>query len=400
MRWLLYWTVGILVSGAAAMQAQSGAAPQTPQLQVVPQAAAQAPTGTVTGTVMAQDTQRPVRFAQVQLQGVVAPSTVPDARGTGFGGGAATANLRTDIDGTFVAAGVAPGDYYVMATATGYVSERTQMQAQVAAGADPSALLASLPQVHVTANATSNVVLSLVRGAALAGHVEWEDGSAAAGISVQAAPSVANSALPSGLRVLQSFGGGTPYAITDDRGNFRMSGLPTGDYVVSATIQPTSQQGGFGRGVQYSSPIRIYAPGVFRKSAAKPVSVRAGDERTDLRLVLDLQGVHTVSGTVVSSSPGQTVASGRVALTDASDSSLQIQGSIGTQGQFKLPYVPPGTYTLQISGASTLASLGGGRRGGPTPLGVSFQPFTQTLIVGDTDVSGVAATLIPVAAAP
>jgi hypothetical protein len=355
--------------------------------------------GTVTGTVMAQDTQRPVRFAQVQLQGVVAPSTASQSRSFGFGGGTGSVNLRTDVDGTFVAGGVAPGDYYVTATATGYVSERAQMQAQVAAGADPNALLASLPQVHVTANATSNVVLTLVRGAALAGHVEWEDGSAAAGIAVQAAPSVANTALPSALRVVQGFGGGTPYATTDDRGNFRMSGLPTGDYVVSATIQPTSQQGGFGRGGQYSAPIRIYAPGVFRKSAAKPVSVRAGDERTDVRLVLDLQGVHTVSGTVVSSSPGQTVASGRVALTDASDSSLQIQGSIGTQGQFKLPYVPPGTYTLQISGASTaVANNGFNRRGGNSTAGVSFQPFSQTLIVGETDVSGVAATLIPVAA--
>jgi septal ring-binding cell division protein DamX len=102
---------------------------------------------------------------------------------------------------------------------------------------------------------------------------------------------------------------------------------------------------------------------------------------------------------VVSSSPGQTVASGRVALTDASDSSLQIQGSIGTQGQFKLPYVPPGTYTLQISGASTaVANNGFNRRGGNSTAGVSFQPFSQTLIVGETDVSGVAATLIPVAA--
>jgi hypothetical protein len=390
----------VFVTAVGMVWAQTAPPPQPPQLVRVP--TAQPANGVVIGTVIAQDTQRPARFAQVQLINAaqVQSSLQGNGGGADFGFAGGSVNLRTDVDGTFEADNVAVGDYYVTATATGYIAERALLQAQVAAGGDPAALLASLPQVHVTADATSSVTVSMQRGGALAGHIEWEDGSAAAGVSVTATPSTAAASLPGALRGLGNFGGGTPFAQTDDRGNFRMSGIVSGDYLVMATIQPSAQTGGFGRGgAQFTSPIRVYAPGVFRKADAKPVNVRAGDERTDLRMVLDLRLLRTVSGSASSSNPGLNVASGRVSLTDASDSSLTIQGSISASGTFRLPYVPSGSYTLQVSGASTQAS-GGYRRGGAsssaTPA-TSFQTLSQTLVVGDADVSGVALSLTPVA---
>jgi hypothetical protein len=91
-----------------------------------------------------------------------------------------------------------------------------------------------------------------------------------------------------------------------------------------------------------------------------------------------------------------------VSLTDASDASLTIQGSISPGGTFRLPYVPPGSYTLQVSGASTQAN-GGYRRGGVGATGstpaTGFQTLSQALVVGDADVSGVALSLVPVASA-
>jgi len=362
--------------------------------------AAPGPTGVVIGTVVAQDTQRPARFAQVQLQDVAqVQGSVQGIGGGGFGGG--SISVRTDVDGTFEADNIAPGDYYVTATAIGYVAERTLMQAQIAAGADPTALLASLPQVHVAANATSSVTVSMQRGGALAGHVEWEDGSPAAGVAVQALPSTTAVTTPAALRGFGNFGGNASFATTDDKGNFRLSGMPSGDYVVLATIQPGTQTGGASRNVpQFTSPIRIYAPGVFRKTDAKPVNVRAGDERTDLRIVLDLRGLHIVSGSAASNNPGNAVASGRVSLTDTGDASVTIQGNISSSGTFRLPYVPAGNYTLQISGASTQANNSGfrgrGSQSSTTPA-VTFQPFSQAITVGNSDLSGVAISLTPVA---
>jgi hypothetical protein len=353
--------------------------------------------GTVTGKVIAQDTQQPARFAQVFLRGV--EPTEGAARG------ARQIFLRTDVEGNFTATNVEPGDYYVTASATGYISERNLLQAKLSAGADPAALLAQVPVVHVTAGGSSAVTVNIERGGSIAGRVQWEDGSPASGLSMTAAsPNTAPQSEQLGPLVQLVHGLSGPvsasnFAVTDDRGAFRISGLPTGDYLLRVQIQPTTQQGGSGRPFQFLSPIVVYAPGVFRRTDAKPVSLKAGDERDDVRMVIDLRSLHTVSGTVLSSNPSQTVASGRVILADSVDPTLQVFSSIQPDGSFALRYVPAGNYTLRVEGASTNASpsrLGNGNAGSS----VSFQPFQQAQIVGDTDISGLALTLSPVQAAP
>jgi len=369
-----------------------------------------APTGSVTGTVVAQDTQKPVRFAQVELQSV---ESVANATGNGrgaaggnFGGGiGGMVQARTEVDGTFTATNVVPGDYYVTASALGYIPERSLLLAAVNDGHDPGQLLAGLPVVHVAADSTSSVNLGLQRGGTLSGRVVWEDGSAAAAVTVNAVQTPQlTTQLPAPLQGLQLNGFGALTA-TDDRGDFRISGLPSGDYLLQAVIQNRVQfggpggPGGGGRGQAAPSTIRVYAPGVFRKSAGKAYSVRAGDERSDVRLVVDLRSLRTVSGHAASVSSGQNVASGRVSLVDSSDSSLQLQGIIDAEGNFTVRYVPPGNYTLQISGASTQVNSGFRGRGGgdtaSTTPAVSFQPFSQAIVVTDADLSGFAATLTP-----
>jgi hypothetical protein len=361
---------------------------------------AQQPTGSVTGTVLAQDTRRPIRFASVQFQSVGSVANANGARFGGFGGGT---QARTEIDGTFVATGLEPGDYYVTASAPGYVPERALLAAAVANGSDPGQLLAGLPTVHVDSGGSSSVNLTLQRGGALGGRLVWEDGSPAAGVQVSAAnPNAApNQALPAPLQGLMLTGYGQ-LTTTDDRGEFRISGLPSGDYQVIATIQSRPQfapGGGSGR-TSFPSTLRVYAPGVFRKSGAKTYPVRSGEERMDLRMMVDLRSLRTVSGHVGSTDGSRTPASGRVSVTDASDSSLVLQGAIDASGSFTIRYVPSGNYTLSISGASTRPATTGFRRGGDdasTTPATSFQNFSQAIVVTDTDLSGVNATLTPAA---
>ena len=344
------------------------------------------PSGSVTGTVIAQDTQKPVRFAQVQLQSVASASG-----GSNRGGGFSSA--QTDADGTFLANNVAPGDYYVTATAPGYIPERALLVAQVNAGADATALLASVPVVRVAADGTSTVNVTLERGGTIAGHVSWEDGAPAAGLNVSAVLAAQSTTqLPGPLQGLQ-FTGNNASAQTDDRGNFRISGLTGGDYFVTTVIQSRTPMSG--RGQQAVSSLTVYSPGVFLRSAAKPVSVRTGEERDDIQLTVDMRSLRTVSGHVSSSTSGQNVASGRVSLTDQSDTTLHILGAIDANGNFVIKYVPPGNYTLQIAGASTQANGGYRGRGGSSGGGVSFQQFSQPIVVTDTDLTGFAATLNP-----
>jgi hypothetical protein len=369
-------TIGLAVSAFAQEE--------PPMVQMGP--APNGPSGSVSGTVIAQDTQKPVRFARVQLQSVASASG-----GQGRGGGFASA--QTDADGTFTAVNVAPGDYYVTATAPGYIPERALLVAQVNAGADANALLASVPMVRVAADGTSTINVTLERGGTIAGRVSWEDGTPAAGLTVSAVLTAqATAQLPGPLQSLQ-FTGNNASAITDDRGDFRITGLTGGDYFVTTVIQsriPTA-----GRGQQAVSSLTVYSPGVFLRSAAKAVSVRNGEERDDMQLTVDLRSLRTISGHVSSSNSGQNVASGRVTLTDQSDSTLHILGVIDANGNFVIKYVPPGSYTLQIAGASTQANGGYRGRGGSSGGGVSFQSFSQPVVVTDADLSGFAATLNP-----
>jgi hypothetical protein len=377
--------VGVILAGCAMAHAQ-GVQVQAPQFQ------RGGPTGSVSGTVIAADTQQPARFVQVTLISTAAGNNNGDDAVRGFGG---MASARTELDGTFLATNVAPGDYYVTAWAPGYIPERSILQAEMNAGKDPGTLLAQIPVVHVSADSTSSVTTTMQRGGTISGRIVWEDGSPAAGLTVTVVSSDTNVALPAALAAIQAPGVQTS-AATDDRGGFRISGLPGGNYVVMTVIQNRGIGGGFQRGPM--APIRVYGSGFFHKADAKPINVRVGDERSDLRMVIDLHGLRTVTGHATASSPGLSVESGRVSLSDASDPSLQLQGTIDANGQFTVKYVPPGTYTLQVSGASTIAASNqfgnrGGQRGQSSTPGVTFQPFSQTVQVGDTDLSGVALTL-------
>jgi hypothetical protein len=126
--------------------------------------------------------------------------------------------------------------------------------------------------------------------------------------------------------------------------------------------------------------------------------VKVGEERSDVRVVIDLRALRTVSGHVGSATSGQSVASGRVTLSDPNDKDLQLYGSVAANGDFAVRYVPAGNYTLQVAGASTQS--GGNRRRDSDAGGVSFQPFSQPVVVGDRDVTGVGITLTPVPAQP
>jgi hypothetical protein len=124
MRWVkkAVWGLAMVALGAAAQTA--------PRVQVTPASPAVVAVGTVTGRVVAQDTQRPVRFASVMLQSVTAGSTQTGDRGFGGGfgggrfGGSGSLSGSSDIDGNFAINRVPPGDYYVFATAPGFIAVR------------------------------------------------------------------------------------------------------------------------------------------------------------------------------------------------------------------------------------------------------------------------------------
>lgn len=349
-------------------------------------------TGSVTGTVFFADTQRPARFANVQL------IPVSSVSGGSFRGGGGGSNARTALDGTFLVENVEVGDYYLAAWATGYISPVTQVQALLAAGANQDDVLRQLTLVHVAQGAPSSTSLTLVRGAVLAGTAVWDDGTPAAGVSISAVPATSTSQ-PGNFRgglggpVAVRGPGGGDTGTTDDRGRFRLMGLAPGEYNVRATVQAplgatAAGRGGFSR----TASLSVYAPDKLRRAEADVIKIGSAEEHEGVTLTLNLRALHTVSGRV-SSGGGGAVTGGQVRLVDSSDSSLSRSGEIASDGSFSVPYVPAGTYNMTLN-ARTGGSGNPGQGGGFNP-GQSFQPLQQTLAVTDGDVSGLAFTATP-----
>ena len=393
--WLL---VGAGLLGGGAVWAQ-----QAPLVQLaVPQPGAQRTMATVTGHVTCSDNQQPARFATVVLISVEEASG--GSRRRGFGQRAAG---RTDLDGNF-AMEAEPGDYYAVASATGYASTVAEAATRLSVGATTDDLLRQLPQVHVAENGAAAVNLTIDRGGVISGKLQWDDGSPAAGVSVGAMSTTTQSAEAGGqtdlMRLSLQLGGGVArgeIGTSDDRGVFRLTGLAPGSYWVRASVMtPSAEAVSAGFGERFSN-ITMYAPGKVRRSEAQTITLKSGEERDDVVFMMDLRSLHTVSGHV-SATGGGTVASGTVRLTDSQDPTLTREGFVEPDGSFVVQWVPAGTYTLGVTNASSTASRvvfgGRGQRGGGGDGGTRFQSFQESLTVSDTDVTGVSVSLTPVTA--
>lgn len=370
--------------------------PATAQISSVPSPAPSAVTGySVTGRVVCADTQRPARFAQVML--------VPAANSANDFERGRTATGRTDLDGRFSISNVPPGDYFATAEMTGYIDEAPAIRTAVSQGGDALNAIASVPRVQVTAGG-GTVQLSLQRGATLSGAVQWDDGSPAAGVSVSAQTAAstgsASAQLTSGFLRQGPFPGFGNVAQTDDRGRFRLTGLQPGSYVLRATvlspIPSESGGGGPGRGQRLTN-LNVYAPNKLRKTDAAVLTLTAGEERPDVNVVLALSGMHTVTGQV--SSPGATVRSGSVLLTDQTDSTLSRRGFINADGSFTIAYVPAGTYMLRVTASAQAQNEGRGGPGQGSDASVRFQPLQESVTVADSDLTGLNVSVNPASGA-
>jgi len=380
---------------------------------VAQQPASATGTGTVTGHVTCGDTQRPARFATVVLFGVPAevtatPKVDPDAsEETQMA--AMTAALKsigktnmvqsqTGTDGSYVATDVPPGDYYVFGAASGYVSPLNQVEALVGAGADMKKTLPGVQVVHVVAEHQSAADVTIERGAAVSGVISWDDGSPVTGAIFTATPVKGDAQPPQQFAMLAVANVLSGLSISDDQGHYRISGLPPGDYIVSARIR-VGQQSGLGAGMNLSkmmanTPLVVYAPAAFHKSDAKAVTLTAAQDLRDQAMTLNLGGLHSVSGRVASAVDHHGINSATVKLQDTVDKDFARSASVDAAGNFTVTYVPPGTYTMKVTDAEDTEPKPKTDKektsifGPGTKTLRSYADGKQSVIVSDSDVTG------------
>ena len=180
---------------------------------------------------------------------------------------------RLDADGRFVFDELSAGVYTVVATAPGFIDESFSAR-------DLSELPRHLPGAQVT--------IRLVKGGVITGTVTNQKGDPVVGVSVRALP-IGNQQLR-----LSRFTGESNQAETDDRGVYRIYGLPPGEYLVAA-----GGRGPFGpflpTGFDTHAP--TYHPSSTRDTAASVV-VRAGEEAAGIDIRYRNAIGYSISGVV------------------------------------------------------------------------------------------------------
>jgi hypothetical protein len=131
---------------------------------------------------------------------------------------------------------------------------------------------------------------------------------------------------------------------TDDLGQFRLHGLPPGEYYVS--VQPT----GFtliGASDDRTGYGQTFYPGVFNPSEATRLPLAIGQEAQNIVITLSPTRVATLGGTAVTSA-GQPIPQGIVMLRDTSSSMFFTVPALVRDGAWTMPRVVPGEYTLVL----------------------------------------------------
>lgn len=283
-------------------------------------------TASISGRVVAADSGQPLRRAIVTAQFLSA------TRGPGGivqGPGASSA--RTDDDGRYTLARLPAGEYMLAARRAGYVDSGFGQTAR------------TTPSRRITVAdgaAVGPLDFQLLRGGVITGRVTDDAGEPAERVMVRAMRSVRVGGRSRMLNTGDS-------ATTDDLGQFRLFGLPPGDYFV---VAEPSGRGRFRPGTDVQGDdletIATYAPGTVTPADAQRVQVQSGVEAAiDVQLVA--ARVARVSGRVFTSR-GEPLTRGFIRLqTEGPEMFGQGGGGqIQSDGTFEVDGVAPGAYTL------------------------------------------------------
>lgn len=363
-------------------------------LCLIPIAAAQqnsSVTGaTITGHIVCSDTNAPARFARVLLKSTsgssfgdaflkniqknLAKSGDPDAakplteedkrqmaaisRSMDKAGDMLNSST-VGLDGSYMMTNVKPGTYYVHAIYAGYVDTLAGFSDDDFSSTDPAirARVAQLPTVTIQGDESVRVDLRLDRGAAISGRILYPDGTPASGWNISVikpkTPEDPGEAMAAAMSQALASTGSVPIFKTDDRGNFRISGLQPGDYAIRASLMATAigvsaaNVGDGGSGIK----LTVYSGDTFSRDDAKPIHLVASDEQSGILINIPANKLHNIAGHVTSKADGHTVNDGSVVLASKENPAVSAVAAIRDDGSFQFEYLPPGRYTLTVAAA-------------------------------------------------
>ena len=282
-------------------------------------------TAVLKGQVTMSGTGAPVRRVQIRAQSM-------DARG---GGGVTS----TDNNGLYEIRDLPAGRYAISAQKGGFA----QMSFGQRRPGDPGT-----PIELADGQTADKVNFVLTRGGVIAGTIVDDGGEPIAGAQVSAL----RYQFIAGSRRLTTPPADGASDRTDDRGNFRLFGLPAGDYYVSGNnanfrfMPPgatNTEQDGF-------AP--TYYPGTPNVTEATRISLKAGQEMSGANFALIVARMARVRGRALTSR-GEPAAGSMAMLAPADPYSgmammNMANAVVGADGNFDFANVAPGRYNLNV----------------------------------------------------
>lgn len=209
----------------------------------------------------------------------------PFAGGPG-GQAAAGGTAVTDMEGRFQLNNVIAGSFRVTVTAPGYVLGGSELTVQLAEG-----------------QSVKDLALEVTKGGVITGKVLHGTrpviGEPITLLPVDAAGQPVQMRLPNGINFR-----------TDDRGVYRIFGLPAGRYLLSVG----RGEAGFGGGGRRGGPNgggnawqRTYYPDALEQAAASAVSVEQGQEVTGIDIRIAARNTYAIAGRVVDAETGNPI---------------------------------------------------------------------------------------------
>jgi hypothetical protein len=214
--------------------------------------------------------------------------------------------LSAGSTGAYTIRGLPSGEYSVSFSAPDYIGK-------------PNALKLSL----TTGSAIANVDVALNRGGAIGGRVtDSVTGAAVGGVMVDAVNGLTSP---------------PAYDVTDDNGDYRISGLPGGSY----TLRYDGSPSGYANGLYSDQP----------GSPATPVTVTA--PATTAAINFGISRVGGISGRVTDKSSAEPLRWISVVAYDAAIGNSVGSGFTDADGTYSIIGLPTGMYKMQFSSASS-----------------------------------------------
>jgi hypothetical protein len=272
------------------------------------ESAALAGTGVIKGRVVRSDTGQPLRRAQVRL-------FASESRA-----------VFTDDKGRYEISQLPAGRHSLAASKGGFVQMAYGQRRPHGAGR---------PLTLAAGQVLERIDFALPPGGVLTGRIVDEAGEAIVGASV----SIIRLAFANGRRRPAGVGA----AQTDDRGEFRVFGLPRGDYFVQASLGTASDVSGERLGYAPT-----FYPGTPVRGEAQRVSVKAGEEVSGIVFALSRVRTASVSG-LVRYPDGSTTLAFVMARENSVDGPIMGEGLAAARpdGTFQISNLPPGSYVLE-----------------------------------------------------